>query len=292
MDSQTSLSTTSSATLYDPSTSSLLEEVLSLDRLRIHELLRATPESALQNPILSDLFATVQAYIVEVQPKSCSLAIKALGDLLPLHPKSEVLLDPAYNISSISSSFSSSSFTSLNHLKRVRRRAQIDSVHDLNNKRKKPPMKLELLLSTTADFDGLSDDAVQSLSQHVDLSKRVSVPVPLHPPHSSVMLTEGNKLWPQVFHYSTSEEQREGEKNLESSDWSMMEYNATSLWKEHGAAIVDPSTNKVISLSTAEMRLQEAETGDAQRVYSKSGNYFNVSPRSSQVRRKTYLPIP
>lgn len=74
------------------------------------------------------------------------------------------------------------------------------------------------------------------------------------------MLAEGNKLWPQVFHHSTSEEQREGENDLEPSDWSGMESLANALWRDHGAAIVDPSTGDVVSTSTSESALKVAET--------------------------------
>ena len=49
-----------------------LFEVLSLDRLRTYELLHATPESAVANPLLRDLFRNVEAYAVEVEPRECS----------------------------------------------------------------------------------------------------------------------------------------------------------------------------------------------------------------------------
>ena len=116
------------------SSSSNLVEVLSLDRLRTRELLLATPESAVANPLLRDLFTSVEAYAVEVEPRSCSAAIKALGDLLPLRQppgaggasegSSSVCGDGGGAMEAMMSLTAGSvtaPVTPLNHLKRVRR---------------------------------------------------------------------------------------------------------------------------------------------------------------------------
>ena len=108
----------------------------------------------------------------------------------------------------------------------------------------------------------MPSSALEGLSLHVDLSKKAKVLVPLHPPRSTVMLAEGNKLWPQVFHHSTSEERREGENDIDPDDWSGMEALSKVLWRDHGAAMVDPTTGEVVATSTAEAARKEPDGVD------------------------------
>jgi hypothetical protein len=93
--------------------------------------------------------------------------------------------------------------------------------------------KLEVLLGAKTEIDELlAGSKLDNLGEVVNLDLKITVNVPKHPPRSSLMFKHNNGLWPQVFHHSTGEDQREGELDISEEELEKMKKIAEMVWSE------------------------------------------------------------
>eukprot|EP00547_Thalassionema_nitzschioides_P017342 CAMPEP_0194250270 /NCGR_PEP_ID=MMETSP0158-20130606/22574_1 /TAXON_ID=33649 /ORGANISM="Thalassionema nitzschioides, Strain L26-B" /LENGTH=277 /DNA_ID=CAMNT_0038987009 /DNA_START=139 /DNA_END=969 /DNA_ORIENTATION=- len=138
----------------------------------------------------------------------------------------------------------------LAHLKRVKRHQQDGQESnnvDADISTKKPQKKLEVLLGRTEE--GLSNLVD---TYNLQLERRL---VPGRPAVSLEELKEFNSLWPTIYFHKNSEEYKESELTLSSSEIEQMEFGMKQALKDD-AVVIDPLSGSIVSRAKDELLQQ------------------------------------
>jgi tRNA-specific adenosine deaminase 3 len=168
---------------------------------------------------------TIEAFVVEVEPRECSQIVKKLARTFPLSKYFQ-------------------------HLKRVRKPPNPIQNDDGEQTTKKPKLMLQLLIGSEQDtLDGTVSD----------MGPFHRVAVPGRPPESSEENKEFNALWPTNFFPLKSDEHKEQEMAItDHKELEFIQQTIKEALSTKSVVIVDPNTRTIVSRSKEEAALQKS----------------------------------